>query len=154
MTKRLELQLQLQHQSFQWVVRVDWFVWSPCYLRDFQESSPAPQFEGINALALCLLYGPAFILVRDHWEEHSPDYMDFCRQSNVSAFQHTLWVCHSFPAKKQWSSDFMAAVTISSDLEPPQRKSVTTSTFSPSIYHEVMQLDAMMLVKKILKKIF
>ena len=88
MTKILEL--QLQHQSFQQVFRVDWVVWSPCCLRDFQESSPAPQFKGINALALCLLYGPAFITVCDRWEEHSPDYMDFCRQSNVSAFQHTV----------------------------------------------------------------
>ena len=40
------LELQLQHQSFQQVFRVyfplDWLVWSLCYLRDFQESSPAP----------------------------------------------------------------------------------------------------------------
>ena len=44
MTKILEF--QLQHQSFQWVFRVDfpygWLVISPCYSRDFQESSPAP----------------------------------------------------------------------------------------------------------------
>ena len=37
--------LELQHQSFQWIVGVDflydWLVWSPCYPRDFQESSPA-----------------------------------------------------------------------------------------------------------------
>ena len=31
-------------------------------------------------------------------------------------------------------------------LEPPKIKSVTASTFSPSIYHEVMGLDAMILV--------
>jgi len=39
------LALQLQHQSFQWIFRVDrpedWLVWSPCCPRDFQESSPA-----------------------------------------------------------------------------------------------------------------
>ena len=43
------LGLQLQHQSFQWIFRVDffydWLVWSPCCPRDSQESSPAPQFE-------------------------------------------------------------------------------------------------------------
>ena len=37
-------ELQLQHQSFQWMCRVDfllgWLVWSPCCPRDFQESSP------------------------------------------------------------------------------------------------------------------
>ena len=42
------LELQLQHQSFQWMLRVnflsDWLVGS-CCLRNSQESSPAPQFE-------------------------------------------------------------------------------------------------------------
>ena len=55
------LELQLQHQVFQWVFRVDflkdWLVWSPCCPRDSQESSPAPQFKSISSLALCLLYG-------------------------------------------------------------------------------------------------
>ena len=41
------LDLQLQHQSFQWIFKVDflwdWLVWS-CCPRDSQESSPAPQF--------------------------------------------------------------------------------------------------------------
>ena len=35
----------------------------------------------------------------------------------------------------------MAAVTIHSDFEA-QEKSVTVSTLSPAIYHEVMGLDA------------
>ena len=56
------LELQLQHQSFQWIFRVDflydWLVWSPCSPRDSQESSPAPQFECINSSVLSLLYGP------------------------------------------------------------------------------------------------
>ena len=37
----------------------------------------------------------------------------------------------------------MAAITISSDLEPPKIKSDTVSTVSPSISHEVMGRDAM-----------
>ena len=40
----------------------------------------------------------------------------------------------------------MAAVTVRSDLELKKRKSVTTSTFSPSICHAVMGPDAMILV--------
>ena len=52
------LELQLQHQSFQWILRV-WLVWSPCSLRDSQESSPALQFEGISYSALNLFYCPA-----------------------------------------------------------------------------------------------
>ena len=69
--------LELQHQSFQWTFRVgllyDWLVLSPCCPRDSQESSPAPQFESINFLALSLLYGPALTSVHDYWKNHSFD---------------------------------------------------------------------------------
>ena len=40
----------------------------------------------------------------------------------------------------------MAAVTIYSDFEPPKIKSDTVSTVSPSISHEAMGPDAMILV--------
>ena len=54
----------------QWVFRVDfpedWLVWSPCCPGEFQESSPAPQLEGINSLAFCLLYSPALTTKRAH----------------------------------------------------------------------------------------
>ena len=53
------LKLQL-HQSFQWTFGVDflydWLVWHPCYPRDSQESSPAPQFKGINSSALNIIF--------------------------------------------------------------------------------------------------
>ena len=46
------LELQLQHQSFQWIFRTDflwdWLVRSPCSPRDSQESSPKPQFKSIT----------------------------------------------------------------------------------------------------------
>ena len=62
-----EFQLQLQHQSFQWIFMVDfledWLV-SSCSARDSLESSPAPQFRiRINSLALSLLYSPTVISV-------------------------------------------------------------------------------------------
>ena len=44
----------------------------------------------------------------------------------------------------------MAAVTICSDLEPKKIKSVTVSIVSPSICYEVMELDAMILVFRML----
>ena len=43
-------------------------VWSPYCPRDLQESSPAPQFKGINSLVFCLLYSPALTTVCDHWK--------------------------------------------------------------------------------------
>ena len=42
--------------------------------------------------------------------------MDLCQQSNVSVFEHAVYVCHSFSSKEQLSLNFMAAVTILSDF--------------------------------------
>ena len=57
----------------------------------------------------------------------------------MSAFQHTVYVCHSFPAKKQLSSDFMAAVTVCSDFRAQEEQINHYFHFSPSICHEVME---------------
>ena len=74
---------QFQHQSFQWIFRVDflwdWLVWSPFYPRNSQESSPALQCESISSLVLRLLYGPAFTSVHEYWKKHRFDYMDLCQ---------------------------------------------------------------------------
>ena len=59
--------------------------WSPCSPRDSQESSPAPQFKGINSLAFHFVYGPALTRVYDHWEDHSLVYTDLCQQNHASA---------------------------------------------------------------------
>ena len=84
------LELQLQHQSFQWIIKVDlllnWLVWSPCSPRDSQEYSSAPQFESINSWVLSLLHGPTLTSIHDYWKNHSFHYTDLCWQSDVSAF--------------------------------------------------------------------
>ena len=84
------LEFQLQHQSFQWIFRTDllqdWRVGSPCSPRDSQESSPTLQFKSINSSALSLLHSPTLTSIHDHQKNHSLDWMDLCRQSNVSAF--------------------------------------------------------------------
>jgi len=43
-----------------------------------------------HQFGFCLLYGPALAIICDHREDHSFDYMNLCRQSNISAFQHTV----------------------------------------------------------------
>ena len=64
------LEFQLQHQSFQGIFRIDflwdWLVWSPCSLRDSQESSPTPQFKSISSLALSFLYSPTLTFIYDY----------------------------------------------------------------------------------------
>ena len=101
------LHLSQHHRLFQWVIcSIRWpKYWSfsfsispsneylglislkigssPCCPRDSQESSPAPQFKGINSLELWLLYGSALTNVHYHWQDHSLDYTDLCPQSNV-----------------------------------------------------------------------
>ena len=67
------LELQLQHQSFQWIFRTDFIkdglVGSPCSSRDSQESSLTPQFKSINSSALSLLYGPTLTSIHDYWKK-------------------------------------------------------------------------------------
>ena len=48
-------------------------VGSPCSPRDSQESSPTPQFNSINSLALSLLHSPTLTSIHDHWKNHSLD---------------------------------------------------------------------------------
>ena len=69
----------------------DWFPlgltgWSPYSPRNSQESSPTPQFKIINSSMLSLFYCPVLTSIHEYWKNHSFDYTDLYRQSNVSAF--------------------------------------------------------------------
>ena len=103
------VEFQLQHQSFQWILRADflwdWLVWSPCCPRDSQESSwlrqdsqessLAQQFKNTNSLAFSLLYGPTLTSIHDYWKNHSFDYMGaslvFQLVKNLPAMRET-WI--------------------------------------------------------------
>ena len=63
--------------------RIEWFDLL-CYPRDFQESSPAPQFKSIDSSVLSLLYVPTVTSIHDYWKNNGFDYMDFCQQHDVS----------------------------------------------------------------------
>ena len=71
------LELQRQHQSFQWVFRIGFLynglVGSPCSPSYSQGSSPTPQFKSINSSVLSLLYGPTLTFIHDYWKNHSFD---------------------------------------------------------------------------------
>ena len=72
------LELQHHYQSFQTVFKVDFLnllVWSPCSPRDFQESSPAPEFKGIDSSVLCLHYCAAFTSIHDYWKDHTEHWL-------------------------------------------------------------------------------
>ena len=65
------MEFQLQHQGSNEYsglisLRIDWF--NLLAVQGTQESSPTPQFKGINSLALSFLYGATLISIHDYWE--------------------------------------------------------------------------------------
>ena len=111
-----------------------------------------------------ILWHSAFFMVQltsihDYWKNHSFDYTDLCWQSNVSAF---FWFCFVLllsllfnmlsslviaflPRSKRLLISWLQSPS-TVILEPPKMKSVTVSIVSPSICHEGMGPDAMILV--------
>ena len=88
-------------------------------------------------------YHPAFIFVHDYWKNHSLDRTYLWWQSDVFAFNTLSRFVLAFLPRSNcplisWPQSPSAVI-----LEPKKRKSVTTSTFSPSICREVMWPDAM-----------
>ena len=96
--------------------------------------------------ALSFLYTPTLTSIHDYWKNHSLDWRDLCWQSNVSAFNMLSRLIITFlPRSKRlllsWLQSPAAVI-----LEPKKIKSATVSTVSPSISHEVMGPDVMILV--------
>ena len=84
--------------------------------------------------------------IHDYWKNNSLDEMDICCQSNVSVFNMLSRLVITFlPRSKHLLISWLQSPS-SVTLEPPKIKSVTVSTVSPSICHEVMGLDAMIFV--------
>ena len=83
------LELQLQHQSLQWIFKTDcleyWLVWSPCSPRDSRVFSNTT-VQKHQTSALNLRYSPILTSMHDYSKNHSFKAMDLCWQSNVSAF--------------------------------------------------------------------
>ena len=116
-------------------LKIDWF--GLLSVQDSQESSPALQFEDVNSLALCLLYGTGHTIVCDHWEDHSLDYRDFVSRVMTLLFNTLYKFLMAFLPRSNhllisWLQSSSTVI-----LEPKKRKSVTTSTFSSSMCHRV-----------------
>ena len=144
------MEFQLQHQSFQQTARTDLLqnglVGSPCSPRDSQESSPTPQFKNINSSGLAF-----FIVQLSHPYITTGKTIALTRWTFVDKEMSLLFnmlsrlVITFLPRSKRllisWLQSPPAVI-----LEPRKIKSVTFSTVSPSISHEVMGPDAMILV--------
>ena len=97
-------------------------------------------------MALSLLYGPTLTSVHDYWKNHSFEYRDFVSKVMSLLFNMlSRLVIYFLPSSKRllisWLQSPSAVI-----LEPDKIKSDTVSTVSPSISHQVMGPDAMILV--------
>ena len=119
----------------------------PCCPWDSQESSLAPQLESINSLVLSLLCGSTLTSIHDYWKNHSFDYIQTFVGKVISLLFNTLsrFVIVFLPKSKCLLISWLQSLT-TVILDPKKIKSVTVSIVSPSIYHEVMGPDAMILV--------
>ena len=87
------------------------------------------QFEGINSLAFCLLYGPTLTTLRDHWEDIALTIQTFVNRV-ISLLFNILsrFVIAFLPRSNHllisWMESPFAVI-----LEPKKRKSVATSPF-------------------------
>ena len=96
-----------------------------------------------SILQLSHHYGSTLTSVHNYWENDSLDYTDLCWQSNVSTLSRL--VIAFLPRSKHLLISWLKSPSIVI-LEPKKIKSVTVSTFSPSICQEAMGQNAMILV--------
>ena len=144
------VELQLQHQSFQWIFglisfRIDWFD----LLAAQGTLKSLLQHHSSKAL---ILQCSAFFMVQltsihDYWKNHIFDNMDLCQQSDIGVFNMLSRIVIDFlPRRKHLLISWLQSPAVTVPLEPKKIKSVTVSIVSPSVCHEAMGLDAMISV--------
>ena len=124
------LELQLQHQSFQW-------IFSPLGLTcliSLLSKGISSVFSSTTIwkhqfFVTQPFFGPTITSIHDYWKNHSFDYMDFCQQSDVSVFNVlSRFVTAFLPRSKclliSWLQPPSAVI-----LEPRKIKSVTVPLF-------------------------
>ena len=143
------MKFQLQHQSFHEYsglisFRTDWF--DHLAVQGTQESSPAPQLETISSLVLTLPYGPTLIHTLTTGKTIALTRLTFIGKGMSLLFNMLprlviAFLPRSKPLLISWLQSLSTVI-----LESKKIKSVLISSFSTSIYHEMMGLDAMILV--------
>ena len=111
-----------------------------------QESSPTPQFKSINSFVLSFLYSPALTSIHDHWKTIAlTRHTFFGKVKSLLLNMLSILVIAFLPRNKHllisWLQSPSAVI-----LEPPKIKSANVFTVSPSICHEVMGLNPIILV--------
>ena len=145
------LEFQLQHQFFQWTPRTDLPLgltgWISLQSKGLSRVFSKPQFKSISASALNFLYSPTltsiWLLEKPKLWLDGPLLAKECLCFLMSLLSRL--VITFLPRSKRllisWLQSPSAVI-----LEPPKIKSLTVSIVSPSIFHEVMGPDTMILV--------
>ena len=109
------LELQLQHQSFQWIFRTD-FSLGLTDLISLQSKGFSRVFSSITSKASILQHSASFMVHLSHMHVTTGKTIALTRQTFVgkvmSLLFNTLAIWHSFSFKEQAYFNFMAAVTI------------------------------------------
>ena len=123
-----------------------WTGWISLHSGNSEESSPTPHFKSINSLVLSFLYSPI-----SHPYMTTGKTIALTRRTFVGKVMSLIFnilsrlVIGFLPRSKHllisWLQSPSAVI-----VEPKKIKSVTVSIVSPSTCHEVMVLDAMILV--------
>ena len=120
--------------------RINWFDLA---VQGTLKTPPATRFESINSLALRLPYGPALTSTTRKtmvW----PICTFVSKVMSLLFSMLSRFVIAFLPRNNRLLISWLQSPSVVI-LEPKKRKSVTASSFSPSICHEVMGLDAMIL---------
>ena len=145
------LEFQLQHQSFQWILRADflenWLLGSLCSPRDSQESS-----QHHSSKASILQHSAFFIVQLTHLHMTTGKTIALTRWTFAGKVMSLLFnmlsrlVIAFLPRSKR----LLTAVTICSDYGAQKNKvsMITVSIGSPSICHEVTEPDVTILVSE------
>ena len=115
--------------------KVDWFwtPWCPGTLKSLLHQHGLK--TSVLQHSVFFIVFPALTCVHDYWKEPSLDYTDLCQQNDVFAFNTLSRFITAFLPRRNhllisWLQSPSTVI-----LEPRKWKSVTASTFSPSICH-------------------
>ena len=123
-----------------------WISQSKGLSRVFSNTSPTPLFKSISSSAFSFLYSPTLTSVHDYWKTIALIIWTFvgkvmCQLFNMLSSLVITFLLRSRHLLISWLQSPSAVI-----LEPKKIKSITVTIFPPSICHEVMRQDAIVLV--------
>ena len=122
--------------------------WLLTGLISLQSTGPSGVFSSITIWKHQFfgVHGSTLTSIHDYWENHSSDYRELFGKVMSLLFNMLYrFVIAFLPGSKcLWISWMQSPSTVI--LEPKKIKSVSVSIVSPSVFHEVMGLDVMILV--------